>query len=102
LPRIPYPGGGLGQVVFEALAAGCFVITTPNAGAVVRDGEHGRLVEPMDAVAVAEGIRDAWENRHILPDIACQNARLISSRFRQSRYGDDLRDLYHRLRNCRS
>jgi glycosyltransferase involved in cell wall biosynthesis len=88
---------GSARVVFEALAAGCFVITTPNAGSVVRDGEHGRLVEPMDARAVAEGIGDAWEQRDILPDVARGNALLVSTRFRQSRYGDDLRDLYHRL-----
>ena len=42
--------------VFEALAAGLPVVTTPNAGSVVRDGVEGFVVPIRDVGAIAERI----------------------------------------------
>lgn len=44
---------GSALVIYEALAAGLPVITTPNAGSVVRDGEEGYIV-PIRDVALLE------------------------------------------------
>lgn len=52
----PTRAEGSARIVAEALAAGCFVITTPNAGSVVRDGVDGFLVPPNDVGAVVDAI----------------------------------------------
>lgn len=45
---------GSATVVYEALAAGLPVITTPNAGSIVRDGKEGFIVPIRDADAIAD------------------------------------------------
>jgi glycosyltransferase involved in cell wall biosynthesis len=45
---------GSATVCYEALAAGLPVITTPNAGSVVRDGVDGFIVPIRDPDAIAE------------------------------------------------
>jgi glycosyltransferase involved in cell wall biosynthesis len=88
---------GSARVVFEALACGCYVVTTPNAGSIVEDGVHGVLVPPSDPPALAEALRTASENRELVRDVGRSNAALISARFRQRDYGNGLAALYARL-----
>lgn len=42
--------------IYEALASGLPVITTPNSGSIVRDGVEGLLVPPRDVEALAHAI----------------------------------------------
>ena len=91
---------GSARVVFEALAAGCYVITTRNSGSIVRDGVHGSLVPPDDAAALAKAIRHALRIRSALAGIGKRNAQLISSSYRQCHYGDALEKLYLELANA--
>lgn len=88
---------GSARVVFEALACGCYVITTPNTGSIVEDGVHGALVPPGDADALAGAIRRAIADRGMVGEIGKRNATLVRERYRQSRYGDGLARLYDRL-----
>ena len=37
---------GSARVVFDALACGCYVITTPNSGSIVEQGTHGGSLCP--------------------------------------------------------
>lgn len=85
---------GSARVVFEALAAGCYIITTPNSGSIVKDGVHGRIVPPGNAEALADAIRYACGNREQVRNIGERNARLIRSEYRQIHYGDKLVELY--------
>lgn len=89
---------GSARVVFESLAAGCAVITTPNAGSIVQDGVHGTLVPPGDSEALATAI----ERAHSTPDevraIGRRNAGLIRQEHTQRNYGDDLAEFYARFR----
>jgi glycosyltransferase involved in cell wall biosynthesis len=54
---------GFGMVVPEAMAAGCAVITTKNAGAAdwIEEGKNGWVVKPGDANALAEAIEKALD-----------------------------------------
>jgi glycosyltransferase involved in cell wall biosynthesis len=52
---------GSATVVYEALAAGLPVITTPNAGSIVRDGLEGRIVPVCDAEAIV-GALETWRS----------------------------------------
>ncbi len=88
---------GSARVVFEALACGCYVITTPNTGSIVEDGVHGALVPPGDADALAGAIRHAIADRDMVAKIGQRNAALVRDRYRQSWYGDGLARLYAML-----
>jgi glycosyltransferase involved in cell wall biosynthesis len=88
---------GSARAVFEALACGCYVITTPNAGSIVEDGLHGALVPAGDAEALAEAIVAADADRERIAEIGNRNAELIAASHRQSAYGDALAQVYARL-----
>jgi glycosyltransferase involved in cell wall biosynthesis len=45
---------GSATVIYEALAAGLPVLTTPNAGSIVRDGVEGYIVPIRNAEAIAD------------------------------------------------
>jgi glycosyltransferase involved in cell wall biosynthesis len=88
---------GSARAVFEALACGCYVIATPNAGSIVEDGLHGALVPAGDAEALAEAIIAADADRERIAEIGNRNAELIAASHRQSAYGDALAQVYARL-----
>ena len=88
---------GSARVVFEALASGVYVVTTPNAGSIVEDGVHGALVPPHTPEALADALRHAATDRSALHAIGCENAALVQSSYRQRDYGQALLELYSRL-----
>ena len=89
---------GSARVVFEALACGCYVITTPNSGSIVENGVHGRLVPAGDAEALASAIRETMAlPRERLRETGRNNAKEIRDRYLQSQYGDKLLELYQVL-----
>jgi glycosyltransferase involved in cell wall biosynthesis len=88
---------GSARVVFEALACGCYVITTPNSGTIVEDGVHGALIPPGDADGLREAVARADADRRRLAESGNLNAQLVAARFDQSAYGDALAKLYQDL-----
>jgi glycosyltransferase involved in cell wall biosynthesis len=90
----PSNAEGSARAVWEALACGCYVITTPNAGSIVENGVHGALVPPGDAEALAEAIVAADSDRERTAEIGNRNSELIASSYRQSAYGDALARIY--------
>jgi glycosyltransferase involved in cell wall biosynthesis len=88
---------GSARVVFEAMACGCYVVTTPNAGTVVEDGVHGRVVPPGDPQAVRSAIAAVAADRALVSRVGAANAALVRSTYSQSRYGSGLSDLYASL-----
>jgi glycosyltransferase involved in cell wall biosynthesis len=93
----PSLADGSARVVFEALACGCYVITTPNSGTIVEDEIHGALVPPGDAGRLREAILAADRDRDRLADTGTRNAQLMAERFSQRNYGDGLANLYREL-----
>ena len=85
---------GSARAVFEALACGCYVITTENAGTIVEERVHGALVPPGRADALADAIAEAARNRSEVAEIGRRNAQLVAERYRQTNYGDALEALY--------
>jgi glycosyltransferase involved in cell wall biosynthesis len=85
---------GSARVVAEAMAAGCYVITTPNSGSVVRDGIHGRLVPPGDHDALAATLMEAADRREMLRPIGRMNAELIRREYLVEHYADRVISFY--------
>lgn len=72
---------GSALVTYEALACGLPVITTPNAGSVVRDGVEGFIVPIRDVEALAERIQQLREDpglRAVMGRAAIERARAFT------------------------
>ncbi|EGV20679.1 glycosyltransferase family 4 protein [Thiocapsa marina] len=57
---------GSATVIYEALAAGLPVVTTPNAGSIVRHGVEGFIVPIQDADALADRLAQLEADRTLL------------------------------------
>lgn len=88
---------GSARVLFEAMAAGCYMVTTANGGSVVEDGVHGELIAPGSVTDIASAIRTAAADRARVTGIGARNAELVRARYRQADYGSHLFELYARL-----
>jgi glycosyltransferase involved in cell wall biosynthesis len=60
---LPSLAEGSAETTYEALACGVPVVTTPEAGSVVRDGIDGRIVPSRDPEALADAIAEIVEDR---------------------------------------
>ncbi|MBM4276213.1 MAG: glycosyltransferase family 4 protein, partial [Deltaproteobacteria bacterium] len=80
---------GSATVNYEALAAGLPVITTPNAGSVVRDGVEGFIAPIRDAASLAARIELLAANPGLLAHMA-QKARERAAEFSWERYSERL------------
>lgn len=85
---------GSARVVFEALAAGCYVVTTANSGSIVGAGAEGVLVAPEDSTQLAQSISTLIGARGRVADGGAANARLIRAQYTQRMYGEKLLALY--------
>jgi glycosyltransferase involved in cell wall biosynthesis len=80
---------GSATACYEALAAGVPVITTENAGSVVRDGIDGFIVPIRDAGAIVERLEMLHRDRELLESMA-RGALQRASEFTVEKYGDRL------------
>ncbi|MFQ5611536.1 MAG: glycosyltransferase family 4 protein [Anaerolineae bacterium] len=62
---------GSALVTYEALACGLPVVTTPNAGSVVRDGIDGNLVPIRDGGAIAEALEQLRADERFRREMSC-------------------------------
>jgi glycosyltransferase involved in cell wall biosynthesis len=82
--------------IFEAIASGLPVITTPNAGSVVRDGIEGFIVPVRDTKAVVERMRTLVEDDALRLQMgarARQRAEMFSWHAYRNRLAQALADL---------
>ena len=90
LPRnhvfvFPSTREGSAKAVYEALACGLPVITTPNAGSVARDEVDGLIVPPEDDDALAAALRRIYEDGSLRRRMAL-NARRRAEEYPWERY----------------
>lgn len=90
---LPSHREGSAKSVYEALACGLPVVTTPEAGSVVREGIEGRIVPAGDAGALAEAIRFYRENEGAREQ-ASRGARARAEEFTWERYGRRVAEVY--------
>jgi len=80
---------GSATVCYEALAAGLPVITTPNAGSVVRDGIEGFIVPIRDPEAIIDRLERLARDRELLETMS-QQAAQRAQEFMIEKYGERL------------
>ena len=85
---LPSLAEGSAGVIYEALAAGVPIVTTPEAGSV-RDGIEGRIVPSRDPDALANAITEIVEDRPKRERMAYA-ARERAQEFTLERYGERL------------
>jgi len=56
---------GFALAHLEAMACGLPVVTTPNCGPAVRDGQDGFVIPPRDATALADRLQEIISNRRL-------------------------------------
>jgi glycosyltransferase involved in cell wall biosynthesis len=89
---------GFGMVTLEAMASGLPVITTDHAIAVVRDGVDGYVVPIRDSGALADRLRQLYEDRALRESMG-REARSQAERFTLQRYYATVRDVIDSLAN---
>jgi glycosyltransferase involved in cell wall biosynthesis len=85
---------GSAIAIYEAMACGLPVITTPNAGSVVRDGVDGFIVPIRDAAALADRIRRLADDPALRLEMGA-NARIRALAHPWSAYRARLVNLMH-------
>jgi alpha-maltose-1-phosphate synthase len=87
---------GSALVCYEALACGLPVVTTPNAGSPLRNGEEGLIVPVRDVDALAGSLEQLRANPALRRTMG-QAARCQAESLTWHRYGDALAGLYESL-----
>lgn len=80
---------GSAMVCYEALASGLPVITTPNAGSVVRDGVDGFIVPIRNSEAIVEKLELLRSQPGLLEEMS-RNALERAKDFTVAKYGERL------------
>lgn len=70
---------GSALAIYEALASGLPVITTPNSGSVVRDGVDGFIVPIRDIEALKEKILLLYQNKNLRDQMGLQARKRAES-----------------------
>lgn len=89
---------GSARVIFEALAAGCWVITTPNSGSVVGAAAAGKLIPPANAAELSQAVLAAAEDVTTVRNGGAANQELVRAEFTQRHYGQRLDRFFASLR----
>jgi glycosyltransferase involved in cell wall biosynthesis len=80
---------GSALVTYEALACGLPVLTTPNAGSIVRDGVEGFIVPIRDVDALANRLEQLRTDERLRKEMS-KAARVRAEAYTWDRYGDTL------------
>jgi alpha-maltose-1-phosphate synthase len=87
---------GSAIAIYEALASGLPVITTPNSGSVVRDGIEGFIVPIRHVEGLKEKILLLYENRELREEMS-QNARKRAKEYTWQAYRQRMGAFLHEL-----
>ena len=88
---------GSARVIFEAMASGCYIVTTENAGSIVKNNEQGTIIPPGDSEALSTVIQHLLANRNVIATIGLNNALLVKENYLQSQYGEQLVEFYKQI-----
>lgn len=87
---------GFAYVILEAMASGCAIITTTEAGAddVITAGENGLLVPPYNSKALRDALRSLYDNPEIRERLGDAAFRTAKHEYNWETYAKRLSALY--------
>lgn len=87
---------GLGMAIQEAMAAGKPVVATRAGGMpeIVKSGENGLLVDPVNAGQLAEAMAALLQNADLRKSVGDRNSRAIREQFTWSRTARQTEQVY--------
>ncbi|MDF1613096.1 glycosyltransferase family 4 protein [Stygiobacter electus] len=88
---------GSARVVFEAMAAGMAIITTPQAGSVVENMKHGIIIDPGNEEQLKEAINFFIDNPEKIKEFG-ENSRItIKENYNSTVYKKKVIELYNSI-----
>ena len=88
---------GSAKVIFEAMASGCAVITTPNSGSIVEHNKGGFVVKAGNSYQLLKALKKLTSNPKLIKKFGNYNKEIVKNNFRQSHYGKRLNDFYKKF-----
>lgn len=88
---------GSAKSVYEAMACGMPIITTRNAGSIVRNGKDGFIIETENKEAIKEKILYFYNNRKEIEKMG-KNARKHVEKYTWDRYGKEINKIYNKIK----
>jgi glycosyltransferase involved in cell wall biosynthesis len=93
---------GSAKTIYEAAASGLPMITTREAGDVVRDGVEGIIVQPGDVDAIAAAIEHLYRHPEIVASMGAAARQRVVENFTWDHYRSRLLNAYERAIQLRS
>ena len=87
---------GSAKTIYEAAASGLPMITTREAGDVVRDGIEGIIVQPGDVDAIAAALEHLYRHREIVESMSVAARERVVQNFTWDHYRTRLLGAYER------
>ncbi len=87
---------GSAKAVYEALASGLAVITTPDSGSIVRDTVDGYIVETGNDNVLADAVKKLYYDRSLV-ELMSSNARMRAGEYTWDRYADNVLESYRKI-----
>jgi glycosyltransferase involved in cell wall biosynthesis len=87
---------GSAKTIYEAAACGLPMITTREAGDVVRDGVEGIIVQPGDVDAIAAAIEHLYRHPEIVASMGAEARKRVVENFTWDHYRARLLGAYER------
>jgi glycosyltransferase involved in cell wall biosynthesis len=87
---------GSAKTIYEAAASGLPIITTREAGDVVRDGVEGIIVQPGDVDAIAAAIEHLYRHPEIVASMGVAARQRVVENFTWDHYRSRLLNAYER------
>ncbi|MEY2555197.1 MAG: hypothetical protein QOF93_341 [Verrucomicrobiota bacterium] len=87
---------GSAKTIYEAAACGLPMITTREAGDVVRDGVEGIIVQPGDVDAIATAIEHLYRHPEIVASVGAAARKRVVENFTWDHYRTRLLGAYER------
>ena len=95
---LPSHAEGSARVGFEALASGCFLITTPNSGTIVQNNIHGLLFNSGNIKQLELAIIKALEMpEKEINEIMLNNFLLVRNDYNYEKYIEKVFNYYRYL-----
>lgn len=94
---LPTYAEGSARVIFEAMVAGCSIITTINSGSIVKHKKNGLIIDPGKPKQIANSIKYFMKNKAKIKIFGNNNIKIIKKHYLQKNYGDKLIKIYNKL-----